>query len=320
LVVVPSDRFRVTYMIDYLTPAIGTQYTTLYDLEDEYVREFSSARTFCLLSELETLYQAGLIKGGRLENALVIIDHEINQELLDDLRQRLNIPEHVPVPQNGILGEKLIRFPNEPVRHKVLDLIGDLALLGVPIRGHILAARSGHSAHVELCRLLHRELQKKRLQQRFQTGSADKFVFDIEAIQRILPHRYPFLLVDRIIELVPGVRAIGIKNVTYGEHFFQGHFPGQAIMPGVLVVEAMGQTGGVLLLNTESKPEDKLVYFTGMDKVKFRRPVRPGDQLLLHVELTYYRRNVCKMYGKAMVSGELVAEAEMQAVIVDRNS
>lgn len=318
IVVVPSDRFRVTYMIDYKTPGIGTQYTSLYDLEDEYLREFAPARTFCLLSELEMLHKSGLIKGGRVENAMVIIDRDITEAELEELRARLNIPGEVSVGKNGIVGEKMVRFPNEPVRHKVVDLIGDLALLGVPIKGHILAARAGHSAHVELCRLLNKELQKKRLQEQYQVQKSTDYVFDVEAIQRILPHRHPFLFVDRILELVPGERVTALKNVTINEDFFRGHFPGQPIMPGVLVVEAMGQAGGVLLLNTAAKPEEKLVYFTGLDKVKFRRPVRPGDQLILQVEMNYYRRNVCRMTGRALVNGELAAEAEMQAVVVDR--
>jgi UDP-3-O-[3-hydroxymyristoyl] N-acetylglucosamine deacetylase/3-hydroxyacyl-[acyl-carrier-protein] dehydratase len=318
IVVVPSDRFRVTYMIDYQMRGIGTQYTTLYDLEEEYVRDYAPSRTFCLLSELEHLYAAGLIKGGRLENAQVIIDHELTQAQLDELRGKLGITEDVRVSPTGILGDKPNRFPNEHVRHKVLDLIGDLALLGMPIHGHVLAARAGHSAHVELCKLLNKELQKRRLQRQYQTGATGAFVFDVTAIQKILPHRYPFLLVDRITELVPGERVTGIKNVTIGEHFFQGHFPGQPIMPGVLVVEAMGQVGGVLLLNTAAEPEKKLVYFTGLDKVKFRHPVTPGDQLVVKVEMVLYRRNVCKMHGRAFVGDELAAEAEMQAVIVDR--
>ncbi|HHE46343.1 MAG TPA: 3-hydroxyacyl-ACP dehydratase FabZ, partial [Bacteroidetes bacterium] len=217
-----------------------------------------------------------------------------------------------------ILGEKHIRFPNEPVRHKVVDLIGDLALLGLPIKGHVLAARAGHAAHVELVKKLQKELQKKQLQKKYQVGASDKFVFDTAAIQRILPHRYPFLMVDRILELVPGEWVTGIKNVSINEPFFEGHFPDHPIMPGVLVIETMGQVGGVLLLNTEAKPGEKLVYFTGLDRVKFRKPVRPGDQLLVRVEMVFFRRGICKMKARAFVDDQLAAEAEMQAVVVDR--
>jgi UDP-3-O-[3-hydroxymyristoyl] N-acetylglucosamine deacetylase/3-hydroxyacyl-[acyl-carrier-protein] dehydratase len=201
----------------------------------------------------------------------------------------------------------------------VVDLIGDLALLGMPVKGHILAARAGHSAHVELCKLLAKELQKVKLQERYQTSvTGGDFVFDVEAIQRILPHRYPFLFVDRILELVPGEKVVGLKNVSINEPYFEGHFPGQPIMPGVIIVEALGQVGGVLLLNTAANPEEKLVYFTGLDKVKFRRPVKPGDQLVITVEMILYRRNICRMQGKAFVGDQLAAEAEMTAVIVDR--
>ncbi|MDP8229358.1 MAG: 3-hydroxyacyl-ACP dehydratase FabZ, partial [Candidatus Electryoneaceae bacterium] len=206
----------------------------------------------------------------------------------------------------------------EPVRHKVVDLIGDLALLGMPIKGHVLAARSGHKSHVELTKILYKELQKRQLQEQSQVDAAEEYVFDIDAIQRILPHRYPFLFLDRILELVPGEKVIGIKNVTMGEPYFQGHFPGRPIMPGVLVVEAMGQAGGILLLNTAANPEEKLVYFTGLDKVKFRHTVRPGDQLILKVEMVYFRRNICRMKGQAFVGDQLAAQAQMQAIVVDR--
>ena len=318
IVVVPSDRFRITYMIDYQNPALGTQYTSLYDIEDEFSREFASARTFCFFSELQDLIKAGLIKGGRIENALVIIDKELADNEIEDLKKTLKITEEIKVAKDGILGERHVRFPNEPVRHKVVDLIGDLALLGIPIKGHILAARAGHESHVELVRKLSKVLEKQQLQRKYQVSAPDKCIFDINAIQRILPHRYPFLMVDRIMELVPGEWVTGIKNVSVNEPYFEGHFPGHPIMPGVLVIEAMGQTGGVLLLNTEAKPGEKVVYFTGLEKVKFRKPVMPGDQLFIRVEMIYYKLGVCKMKGRAFVGDQLAAEAELQAVVVDR--
>lgn len=318
LVVVPSDRFRITYMIDYKNPALGTQYTSLYDIEEEFARDFAAARTFCFLTELLALYKAGLIKGGRLENALVIVDREYTQEEIDELKRALKVTEEVKVSKSGILGERQPRFPNEPVRHKVVDLIGDLALLGIPIKGHVLAARAGHGAHVELVRKLKKEVEKRQLQKKYQVGALDKCVFDINAIQKILPHRYPFLFIDRILDLVPGEWVTGVKNVTANEPFFEGHFPDHPIMPGVLVIEAMGQTGGVLLLNTAANPDEKLVYFTGLDNVKFRKPVLPGDQLYIRVEMIYYRRGICKMKGRAFVGEQLAAEADMQAVVVDR--
>ncbi len=318
IVVVPSDRFRITYMIDYQNPALGTQYTSLYDIEEEFSREFASARTFCFFSELQDLLKAGLIKGGQIENALVIIDKELTDNEIKDLKNTLNITEDVKIAKDGILGERHVRFPNEPVRHKVVDLIGDLALLGIPIKGHILAARAGHESHVELVRKLNKELEKQQLQKKYKVSAPDKCVFDINAIQRILPHRYPFLMVDRIMELIPGEWVTGIKNVSVNEPYFEGHFPGHPIMPGVLVIEAMGQTGGVLLLNTEAEPGKKVVYFTGLDKVKFRKPVMPGDQLFIRVEMIYYKRGICKMRGRAFVGDQLAAEAELQAVVVDR--
>ena len=318
LVLVPSDNFRVTYMIDYQNPALGTQYTSLYDLKREFVRDFAAARTFCFLSEIQQLYSAGLIRGGRIESAVVFIDEQMTKEEIDELRKRLSIDEVIEVSDKGMIGGVELRYPNEPVRHKVVDLVGDLALLGMQIKGHILAARAGHAAHVELVKMLHKEVKRRQLKERYQTTPTVKFVFDINAIQRILPHRYPFLLVDRILELAPGEWVTGIKNVTINEPFFEGHFPDHPIMPGVLVVEAMGQVGGVLLLNTEANPDEKLVYFTGLDKVKFRRPVHPGDQLHIRVEMLYYRRGICRMKGKAFVGDQLAAEAEMQAVVIER--
>ncbi|MDK9699895.1 MAG: bifunctional UDP-3-O-[3-hydroxymyristoyl] N-acetylglucosamine deacetylase/3-hydroxyacyl-ACP dehydratase [bacterium] len=319
LVIVPSDEFRVTYMIEYNHKGIGTQYTSLYDLEREFTEDFAAARTFCLLSEVEQLKERGLIQGGMYDNALVFIDRPIKEHDFSQLKRLFGIPDTTGIGDNGILGNSELRFYNEPVRHKVVDLIGDLALLGMPIRGHILAARAGHAAHVELAKMLRKMQQTEQMVKKYQVKSSRDFVFDIEAIEKILPHRFPFLLVDRILELTPGEFVTGVKNVTINEPFFQGHFPGRPIMPGVLIVEAMGQVGGILLLNSSDNPSEKLVYFTGLDNVKFKRTVTPGDQLFIKVEMNYFRRGICKMKGTAYVANTLVAEAEMQAVIVDRN-
>ncbi len=321
IVVTPSDQFRITFMVDYQNPALGTQYTSLYSLADEFVKEYAPARTFCFLHEVEELWEQGLVRGGNLDNAIVIIDREVSEEELERLRKMFGISESVKLGSNGILNGKELRFKNEPVRHKTLDLIGDLALVGVPIRGHILAARSGHAANVELAKILRKEYEKKQLKARYSVPKAKAgVVFDVQAIQKILPHRFPFMLVDRIVDLVPQQRVVGYKNVTYNEPFFTGHFPEHPIMPGVLIVEAMAQVGGVLLLNAEANPDEKLVYFTGIDNVRFRKPVVPGDQLWFEVEMVKFRRSICKMAGKAFVDGELVCEAEMMAAIVDRES
>jgi len=318
IVVFPSDEFRITFMVDYKNPALGTQYTSMYSLSDEFVREYAPARTFCFLHEVEELRKIGLAKGGSLDNAIVIIDKEIDPEELDYLKKLFNLKEDVILGSNGILNGKELRFYNEPVRHKTLDLIGDLALLGVPILAHVMAARSGHGANVELVKMLRKELEKKQIVSKYQGKKGKGFVFDINAIQKILPHRYPFLLVDKIIDLMPRERAIGIKNVSMNEPFFQGHFPGHPIMPGVLVIEAMAQVGGVLLLNAQEDHGNKLVYFTGIDKVRFRKPVVPGDQIRFEVEMLQFRRSICKIAGKAYVDNDLVCEAELMAAIIDR--
>ena len=319
IVVVPSDQFRITFMVDYQNPALGTQYTSLYSLEDEFVTEYAPSRTFCFLHEVEMLKEHGLIKGGNVDNAIVIIDRDIDDSEFDRLKKLFNIPDNVVLGDNGILDGKELRFYNEPVRHKALDLIGDLALLGVPLIGHIMAARSGHAANVELVKMLRKEFEKKKITSKYQQRAAGRgVVLDINAIQKILPHRYPFLFIDKIIDLVPKEHVGGIKNVTANEPFFIGHFPGRPIMPGVLIIEAMAQVGGILLLDSEANPEDKLVFFTGIDKVKFRTPVLPGDQLRFELDMLRYRQSICKMGGKAFVGDELVCEAELSAAVVNR--
>ena len=317
IVVTPSDTFRLTFMIDYKNPALGTQYTTLIDLEKEFVDEFAPARTFCFLSEVEMLRDAGLIKGGGLHNAVVIYDSDKGQVEVDRIRKALNLKDEAFVGETGIINDIPLRFYNEPVRHKALDLIGDLFLIGVPIKGHILAARSGHKANVALVRQLRDLYKKKLLASRFQKAKTEPFL-DINGIMNIMPHRYPFLLVDKILELEPQKRVVAIKNVTINEPFFQGHFPGYPVMPGVLIIEAMAQSGGILLLEAVDEPEKKLVFFLGIDKVKFRRQVLPGDTLRFELEMLMFRRNTCKMRGRTFVGNSPVAEAELMAIVKDK--
>ncbi|RME24754.1 MAG: bifunctional UDP-3-O-[3-hydroxymyristoyl] N-acetylglucosamine deacetylase/3-hydroxyacyl-ACP dehydratase [Candidatus Zixiibacteriota bacterium] len=317
LVVAPSDDLRITFMIDYRNPALGTQYTTLVDLEKEFVEEFAPARTFCFLSEVEKLKNEGLIKGGGIDNAIVIYDSDLGQVEVDRIRKALNLKDKVFVGQTGIINDIPLRFYNEPVRHKTLDLLGDLALIGAPFKGHVLAARSGHKANVALARKMRELYKKKKIAGKYTSRSA-KALFDINAILKVMPHRYPFLLIDRVIDLEPEKRVVAIKNVTINEPFFQGHFPGHPIMPGVLILEAMAQAGGVLLLNAIENPQEKLVYFMSIDNARFRKPVTPGDQIRFELEMVTFRRNTCKIRGQAFVDDTLVANADFMAMIVDR--
>lgn len=317
LIVAPSDDLRITFMIDYKNPALGTQYTSLVDLEKEFVKEFAPARTFCFLSEVEMLKEANLIKGGGLDNAIVIYDSDLGQIEVDRIKKALNIKGKVFVGKTGIINDIPLRFPNEPVRHKTLDLLGDLMLIGVPIKGHVLAARSGHKANVDLARRMRNLYKKKKIAAKYGRGN-DKALFDINSILDIMPHRYPFLLIDRILDLEPEKRVVALKNVTINEPFFQGHFPNHPIMPGVLIIEAMAQAGGVLLLNTVENPQSKVVYFMSIDKAKFRIPVTPGDQLRFELEMKSFRLSACKMSGKAYVGDKLVCQAEFMAMVVDR--
>ena len=248
---------------------------------------------------------------------MVIYDSDLGQVEVDRIQRVLNLKEKAFVGKTGIINDIPLRFYNEPVRHKTLDLLGDLFLIGAPFKGHVLAARSGHKANVELARRMRALYKKKKFASRY-AGRDNAYLFDIDSIMKIMPHRYPFLLIDRIIDLEPDKSVTAIKNVTINEPFFHGHFPGHPIMPGVLILEALAQAGGVLLLNAIEKPQTKVVYFMSIDNAKFRRPVMPGDQLRLELQMQTFRRNTCKMTGKAYVGDKVVANADFMAMVMDR--
>ena len=319
VVALPTDDLRITVMIDYMNPALGSQHSGLFSLEKEFVSEFAPARTFCFLSEVAELTKQGLIKGGEIGNAVVIVDKQLSEEELEELKENLGIKEKVFIGNTGILNDLKLKFKNEPARHKVLDLLGDLALVGAPIKAQILAARSGHKSHIEFVKMIRKLYKKQKVTKKYQSTKKMGVVFDQSAIKRILPHRYPFLLVDKIVEIELGKRIVGIKNVTVNEPFFIGHFPGHPIMPGVLICEAIGQTGGIMLLDGSADPEENIVYLMGLDKVKFRKPVLPGDQLVMEVDLLALKKSFCKIAGKAYVNGEIVCELEMTAAIMKKD-
>lgn len=319
IVALPHSDFRVTVMIDYKNPALGSQHSGLFNLQSEFATEFAPARTFCFLTEVEMLRREGLIKGGNLDNAIVIVDKDIEQAEVDEFSRRLGIEGSVVLGSTGVLNNGTMRFPNEPARHKLLDMLGDLALIGSPMQAHVLAARPGHASNIEFARKIKRLAEQKKLQKKFNVSGTDGIVMDINAIMKVLPHRYPFLLVDRITELdTEEARIVGLKNVTINEPFFQGHFPGQPIMPGVLILEAMAQTGGMLLMNHLGDDGAKLALFMGINNGKFRKPVVPGDQLRFEVALRNKRFNTFMLHGRATVDGMLVAEAELSVAVVDR--
>ena len=316
--IMPSDQFRITFMIDYKYKSLGTQFTTMDQLEQNFAKEIAPARTFCFLSEVETLKENGLIQGGNLDNAVVIVDKEIDQLEADNLRGLFGIKQEISLGANGILNGKKLRFENEPVRHKALDLIGDLALLGMPLQGHVIASKSGHAANVELVKRIKKVYEKKILRQRFQKSISSDYLFDINSILNLLPHRYPFVLVDRIIDFTPGEKLTAIKNVTINEPFFQGHFPNQPVMPGVLVLEAMAQAGSFLVLNSVENPMKKNMFFSSLSEAKFRHPIIPGDQLRIEMILEKFKLGTAFLVGKGYVGDKLVAEGKLKATGVDR--
>ncbi len=314
----PLDDYRLTVMVDYNSPVLGSQHASLTNIS-QFEKEIASCRTFCFLHELEMLHKNNLIKGGDLNNAIVVVDRVVKDNELDSLAELFNKPK-VEVQKEGILNNVELRYKNEPARHKLLDVIGDLALAGRPLKAQILAARPGHAANVAFAKKLKKAMQKSS---KFNVPKYNPNlppVYDINQITNILPHRYPFLLIDKIIHL-DDETVSGVKNVTLNEPFFQGHFPGNPVMPGVLQIEAMAQIGGILVMNTVPDPENYWAYFLGIEGFRFRKMVLPGDTLVIKCDLLApIKRGIAKMTGKAYVGNTLVCEGTMTATIVRKDS
>lgn len=310
-----DDDYRFTCMVDYNSPVLGTQHATISSI-NEFKKEVASSRTFCFLHELEMLLKHNLIKGGDINNAIVVVDKLVDKEELAHLATLFNRKDIDVAPQ-GILNNIELRHQNEPARHKLLDMIGDLALVGVPLRGHIMAARPGHAANVAFAKKIKALIKKERSRKHIKVYNPNaKPVYDTVQIMNILPHRPPMLLVDKILELTK-THVVGLKGVTMNEPFFVGHFPGAPVMPGVLQIEAMAQTGGILVLNTVPDPENWLTLFLKIENARFKDKVLPGDTLIFRCDLVApIRRGIAQMKGIGMVGEKVVVEAELMAQIV----
>lgn len=317
MIAMPAEEYQVTVMIDFNSPVLGKQHASMLHIQD-FNESISSSRTFCFLHELEFLLEKNLIKGGDISNAIVVVDKAVTQDELDRLAKVFNKPT-IKVQKEGILNNVDLRYQNEPARHKLLDVVGDLALVGTHIKGRVLASKPGHMTNVEFAKILKRLYKDKRAQReipKYDPNSAP--IKDLRAIEKMLPHRFPFLLVDKIIEMSEK-HVVGVKSVSFNEQYFQGHFPGNPVMPGVLQVEALAQTGGILALSTVPDPENWDTYFMKIEEAKFKRMVVPGDTLLLKMELiSPIRRGLVEMKGTAYVGNSIVTEGVFLAKIQRR--
>jgi UDP-3-O-[3-hydroxymyristoyl] N-acetylglucosamine deacetylase/3-hydroxyacyl-[acyl-carrier-protein] dehydratase len=313
-----DDDYRFTCMVDYNSQVLGSQHASISTIS-EFKKEIASCRTFCFLHELEMLLKHDLIKGGDLNNAIVVVDKDVDEDELTHLAKLFNRKDINVAPQ-GILNNIELRHQNEPARHKLLDMIGDLALVGVPLRGHIMAARPGHAANVAFAKKIKALIKKERSRKQVKVYDPNMTpVYDTVQIMNILPHRQPFLMIDKILEL-SATHVVGLKNVTMNEDLFMGHFPGSPLFPGVLQIEAMAQTGGILVLNTVPDPENYITLFLKIENARFKDKVQPGDTVIFHCNLLApIRRGIAQMKGIGMVGSRIVVEAELMAQIVKRN-
>lgn len=313
---VPDDNYRLTVMVDYQSPVLGTQHATMYNI-GEFKSQISECRTFVFLRELEFLAQNNLIKGGSLENAIVLVEREnVSQEEIDHIADALGKRDmNIKIEGRGVLNNTTLKFENEPARHKLLDIVGDLALVGRPIKAHILGARPGHSGNVRFAKVL-KEYMKKKEKSGRRFDLTKEPLYDINDIEKMLPHRYPFLMVDKIME-IQDESIVGVKNITMNEPIFQGHFPGNPVFPGVLQIEAMAQVGGIFALSNVDEPHLYSTYFMKIDNVKFKQKVLPGDTIVFELYLiSPIRRGLVNMGGVGYVNGKPVVEAEMLAQVV----